>query len=716
MARREVHGFQWKLRRRVDVLNDYFVKGTDKTYPKMSEAIAQVQRAAEVELSNRRRPCRPTALTRKRSRTDDLTPSGRPSRKYEEKARRLKKENEKLKGELSSLTAVGKKKGTAVNGISLEWIVKVFLTAPGQNSRGLAKAFRDIVAVDKNPVSRPTIEKVRGVWVECYKKMVRKVAADRVTDVLAAARVDGSDFVAVFGLHVFDEADLRLRSGNASTQGTVGLIGRSRASKVQQHIFHLATTRGSMEIPTEMEAFGDKTAKTLCTSLERLLRSIAVDVLPATHTKPQALRITGMPQADIWFFHMLVGDGIETNEKAAKYLWTCLQQEGLGPRVRYFLLVIVCGTHQMGLTAKSAVTGRAAACATGGELHDDIAGVTVRLFKYLIKDYFEEFVASVDEWVSRDLKLVRHDAADLAGQASTAKMRNLYGDHVFPDSFLALWNNGCHHMSHVMPAGRDPVAERARVVKAMVQWLVKHLLLVDGSPTLTRFFSFRICTDAMLMMLLLGMPPQALKCRNHREENQQRLVNVLGFFSKPENSQLLRRVSIIFQMTGGVEALVSRLPAEDCTVATPPPVVRICRGEADTIVQVRLQRIIGCIAASDDPDLDVMPATGVMLATAMELIVRLRKFRGYPAALCKMSKKYFWAVCPTHTTSIHAFLNMDPAELDVGTGLQLFELALGVWKRSCSRKLVATPTRPGDAREPGRNNDCQLLVRGAAAR
>ena len=167
------------------------------------------------------------------------------------------------------------------------------------------------------------------------------------------------------------------------------------------------------------------------------------------------------------------------------------------------------------------------------------------------------------------------------------------------------------------------------------------MLLVDGSPTLTRFFSFRICTDAMLMMVLLGMPSHALKCRNPMEENQKRLKIVLGFFGTYEASQLLRRVSIIFQMTGGVEALVSRLPAEDCTVATPPPVVRICRGEADDIVKVRLQRLIGCIAASDDPDLDVMSATGVMLATAMELTVRLKKFRGYPAALCKMSKKYF---------------------------------------------------------------------------
>ena len=50
------------------------------------------------------------------------------------------------------------------------------------------------------------------------------------------------------------------------------------------------------------------------------------------------------------------------------------------------------------------------------------------------------------------------------------------------------------------------MAERPGVAKLMVQWLAKHLLLVDGSPTLSRFFTFRAKTDAVLLMVLLGMP------------------------------------------------------------------------------------------------------------------------------------------------------------------------------------------------------------------
>jgi hypothetical protein len=114
---------------------------------------------------------------------------------------------------------------------------------------------------------------------------------------------------------------------------------------------------------------------------------------------------------EIWLFHILVGDGIGTNEAAAKRLWACLQERGLGPRVRYLLVLIVCGTHQVGRAARSAVLGRAAAVARG-KLHADIMGVSVRLYKYLVNDYYDEFVFSVNAWVLRDLKVLPPQEAD----------------------------------------------------------------------------------------------------------------------------------------------------------------------------------------------------------------------------------------------------------------------------------------------------------------
>ncbi len=113
-------------------------------------------------------------------------------------------------------------------------------------------------------------------------------------------------------------------------------------------------------------------------------------------------------------FHVLVCDGIATNEAAEKRLWACFQERGLGQRVRYLLVLVVCGTHQAGLAAKSAIQGRGAAVAHG-VLHTDIVGVAVRLYKYLFNDYYDEFVFSVNEWVLRELKVVTADAADATG-------------------------------------------------------------------------------------------------------------------------------------------------------------------------------------------------------------------------------------------------------------------------------------------------------------
>ena len=165
MSCRENKGFPWKLRRQVDRLEAYFVSGTDNTYPKTKAAIVSLRLAADEELASRRRnrrPCPtspPKGLSKTRRRPDDVATN---SRKHYERARRLKKENDELKEKLSSHMANVRAAGQATGGITPDWIVRIFLTAPGQNARGLAKAFRDIVAVDKNPVSRPTIEKVRG--------------------------------------------------------------------------------------------------------------------------------------------------------------------------------------------------------------------------------------------------------------------------------------------------------------------------------------------------------------------------------------------------------------------------------------------------------------------------------------------------------------------------------------------------------------------------
>ena len=219
----------------------------------------------------------------------------------------------------------------------------------------------------------------------------------------------------------------------------------------------------------------------------------------------------------------------------------------------------------------------------------------------------------------------------MKGYAQTNKLRTLYTDHVLTDEMLTLWNVGIQRLCHVVPAGGCPIAERPRLVREFVHCIVKHLLHVDSSPTLSRFFTCRDCQDRMLTMHMMGLVPHALRLRKiqPRKENLKRLTSVQNCFGHSEASQTLRRISLTFQLTGGVEALLSEEPAE----GKPPPAVRLCNKAAVNIVHDRLRRIMGSIAAGDDPELDIGGATGTLVATSMELILRLRRYTEYPFAL-----------------------------------------------------------------------------------
>ena len=56
----------------------------------------------------------------------------------------------------------------------------------------------------------------------------------------------------------------------------------------------------------------------------------------------------------------------------------------------YFLLVGKCGTHQSALSTKNGVIGWIAAAAAGdSKEYEVVIENTVRLFKYLVQDYYE---------------------------------------------------------------------------------------------------------------------------------------------------------------------------------------------------------------------------------------------------------------------------------------------------------------------------------------
>ena len=142
-----------------------------------------------------------------------------------------------------------------------------------------------------------------------------------------------------------------------------------------------------MRIPQELQALGNKKAATLATAFEVVLRPLVKHVVPASGSAADP---------PVWFVHILVGDGINTNEADAKQLWANGRSVPFLPNGRYFLLVIKCGNHQAALSASFAVVGppAKAACATC----ETVMAKAVRLYKYLLGFYYSNFVQSTQDW------------------------------------------------------------------------------------------------------------------------------------------------------------------------------------------------------------------------------------------------------------------------------------------------------------------------------
>ena len=206
---------------------------------------------------------------------------------------------------------------------------------------------------------------------------------------------------------------------------------------------------------------------------------------PARQRRRTATPASGTAAPETWFVHVLVGDGINTNEAAAKILWSCVTAVPLAPNVRYFLILVKCATHQAALSAKAVVEGLPALLA-GGELHKALVGTAVRLFKYVLCDYFEDVCAAVHRWVDQVLEVLDPSKADLTSQQQAAALRELYTEHVLPDAMLVLFNNGLQRMSHVVGVGKTPANERPRLVGEFTQWHVTHLARVDSCPCPSR--------------------------------------------------------------------------------------------------------------------------------------------------------------------------------------------------------------------------------------
>ena len=383
----------------------------------------------------------------------------------------LRKQHRLLQARLKSFQ-VGKV-GRA-NRISPEFLAKVSLSWPTTCARGFADAWRDLVGVGVAGLSRPTITKIRDGFAQVVKDMrLREIglvissaakAPDSAASAPAAAHPAPGGMCAAI-LHIHDEASLRLRD---SQEAQGGAPSRGRRSMVQQHIMYLhALGQQPVRWPAELDPLSSKNAQVLATSLHAAFRELA---------EPTCAALVKAQSAEPpWLFHWLVGDGVNTNYAAAKILLAWVRRKPLSHGVRYFLLTIKCANHQANLAIGSAVQGKAAvvgysnSAATGANplasrvlrlrsksAASNICGAIVRLFKYLVSDYYADMCANLQDLVQAVVPKPA-TAEDLSIQRHWLGMQRLYGEDVLPTGILQCLNTEPGSWTHcVVSAASTP--------------------------------------------------------------------------------------------------------------------------------------------------------------------------------------------------------------------------------------------------------------------
>ena len=306
----------------------------------------------------------------------------------------------------------------------------------------------------------------------------------------------------------------------------------------------------------ELDPLADKTAKVLGTSLNKVLRGVSTTI-------SEGFAGGGATEAP-WFIHILVGDGVPTNEAACKIVLAWTRTSPLPRGLRYFVISVKCASHQANLSVTAAVCGRAALAGAHNTaaLGDapllnrhmanrsdsaarSVCGAIVRFFKYLVTDYYSEFLANLQEIVGQ------LSAGDISPERQRQRdrwvgMQSLYGDGVFPPGLLDALNGGVGEWVHCLSPGlaADANADRLLGVRSsLLEILRRRILVVDEHPTLTRMWTFQTHVDCFLLLHFLGCEGALVKFRGvqPRQRNRRRVDKVLAFFRPADVGQYLRR-------------------------------------------------------------------------------------------------------------------------------------------------------------------------------
>ena len=261
------------------------------------------------------------------------------------------------------------------------WLVNAGLSETRTSLRSVEGWCREFAVDEVSPVSHTTVSQAH----DAFGQLILNFNRDDMT-----RYTNGITHGFVIVRHLHDEATMRLRSqlpadppashGSAAAPAAehglpripdsrrVPLRGRS--SKVQNNVatMHRHSTDKPLSVPLELQPLARKTAETMATALRQVIETVANQM--AASTQGRVVRL----------IHCLVGDGIYTNNAAARLLlWSWAAAAPVAPHYR--LLVFTCSTHAANLVVRTAICDDT----RNADSHPLVA-TRVRFFKYLMPE------------------------------------------------------------------------------------------------------------------------------------------------------------------------------------------------------------------------------------------------------------------------------------------------------------------------------------------
>ena len=353
-------------------------------------------------------------------------------------------------------------------------MVRVCLSNPFLNGRQL----REWLSLDFDDgtqvISHTYVYRLRDAFVECLKNLCRKT----LVDLVAVSPLKTPSVVVV---HYHDEACMRFRSYDRVGVEHMGdapndkVFSRGRYSKVQNNAVFVKVVPAKQDVEwfTELQPLAAKDGATVATAIADVVRSVMLACSEAaTLRKVHRIRLV----------HMLIGDGLNTNENVAKRIFYYFQTAGLVERVDYRLVVLKCSSHQSNLVVVVAIAGGKASNILD---NCELCGTLSRVYKYLVPSYLEEFNHRLREIVLRRFVVCSDigSPATMASQAQNAKLVALYGPLILPPELMMLLNRSVANMEHIGPADVDEQALRKKTFDV----LQRLVILVEEKPVVTRF-------------------------------------------------------------------------------------------------------------------------------------------------------------------------------------------------------------------------------------